>query len=85
MLVLTRNPVADRLDWVVVAACTSRVRGLVSELALGPEDGLPEACVATFDNIYTLPRTAFRRRLARLSDDRMEEACSVLSIALGCG
>ena len=85
VLVLTRDPVADRIDWVVVVACTSRARGLVSELPLGPEDGLPGACVAAFDNVYTLPRTAFRRRLTRLSEDRMEEACSVLSKALGCG
>lgn len=84
MLVLTRDPVADRIDWVVVVACTSRVRGLSSELPLGPEDGLPEVCVATFDNIYTLPRTAFRSRVTRLTDDRMEDACRVLSRALGC-
>jgi mRNA interferase MazF len=85
VVVLTRDPVADRIDWVVVVACTSRARGLISELPLGPDDGLPEACVATFDNIYTLPRTAFRNRLTRLSEERMNEACQVLSMALGCG
>jgi mRNA interferase MazF len=84
VLVLTRDPVADRIGAVVVAACTRTVRGLSSELPLGPEDGLPEPCVAAFDNLHTLRRAAFRRRITRLPDARMDEACRVLRQALGC-
>lgn len=84
VLVLTRDPVADRIGAVVVAACTRTVRGLTSELSLGIEDGLPEPCVAAFDNLHTVRRSAFRRRITRLSEARMDEACRVLSAALGC-
>jgi mRNA interferase MazF len=84
VLVLTRDPVADRIGAVVVAACTRTVRGLSSELPLGPGDGMPEACVATFDNLHTLRRTSFRRRITRLSEARLAEACRVLASALGC-
>ena len=42
VVVLTRDPVADRIEAVVVAPCTRTVRGLTSELPLGPDDGLPE-------------------------------------------
>jgi mRNA interferase MazF len=84
VLVLTRDPVADRVGAVVVAACTRTVRGLMSELSLGPEDGMPEQCVASFDNLHTLRRSAFRRRITRLPEARMEEACQVLGQALGC-
>jgi mRNA interferase MazF len=84
VLVLTRDPVADRIAAVVVAACTRTVRGLSSELKLGPEDGMPEACVATFDNPHTLRRVAFRSRITHLSEARMAEACRVLSSSLGC-
>jgi mRNA interferase MazF len=84
VLVLTRDPVADRIGAVVVVVCTRTIRGLMSELPLGVEDGLPEACVAAFDNIHTLPRHAFRRRICRLSDARMADACRVLGAALGC-
>jgi mRNA interferase MazF len=84
VLVLTRDPVADRIGAVVVAACTRAVRGLTSELALGPDDGMPEPCVATFDNLHTVRRAALRRRITRLSAARMEEACRVLARALGC-
>ena len=84
VLVLTRDPVADRIGAVVVAACTRTVRGLTSELPLGPEDGMPDACVASFDNLHTLRRGAFRSPITRLSAAKMGEACRVLSRALGC-
>ena len=84
VLVLTRDPVADRIGGVVVAACTRTIRGVLSELPLGPEDGMPEPCVATFDNLHTVRRTAFRRRITQLSPPRMEEACRVLTRSLGC-
>jgi mRNA interferase MazF len=84
VLVLTRDPVADRIGAVVVAACTSTIRGLTSELPLCPEDGMPTACVATFDNVHTLRRGAFRAPITRLSAAKMADACQVLSRALGC-
>jgi len=85
VLVLTRDPVADRIHSVVVAALTRTRRELVSELTLtAAEDGLPTDCVVNFDNVHTLPREAFRRRIAALSDVRMGQACRVLSDAVGC-
>jgi len=84
VLVLTRDPLADRIGAVVVAACTRTIRGLTSELPLGPEDGMPSVCVATFDNLHTLRRGNFRRPITRLSAAKMVEACRVLSRALGC-
>ena len=75
VLVLTRDPVADRIGSVVVAALTRTVRGLSSELDLDPAvDGVPSACVASFDNLHTLSKDAFRRRVTRLEDVRMQEA-----------
>lgn len=85
MLVLTRSPVADRIDSVVVAALTRTKRGLTSELDLwARRDGVPTDCVVNFDNLHTLPKKAFRRRVAQLPDPRMAEACRVLNDALGC-
>ena len=85
VLVLTRDPVADRIGSVVVAALTRIQRGLVSELELTPDaDGVPTHCVVNFDNLHTLPREVFRRRVATLAPGRMAEACRVLRDATGC-
>ena len=84
VLVLTRDPVADRIGSVVVAALTRTERGVVSELALTPADGVPTACVVNFDNIHTVPRRILRRRVTQLSPARMAEACEALVNAAGC-
>jgi len=85
VLVLTRDPVADRIGAVVVAALTRTRRGLVSELPLTPaEDGVPTECVVSFDNIHTVQREAFRRRVTALSVPRMADGCRRLRNALGC-
>ncbi|CAN5229323.1 type II toxin-antitoxin system PemK/MazF family toxin [soil metagenome] len=84
VLVLTRDPVADRLGAVVVAACTRTVRGLTSELPLGPDDGMSESCVASFDNLHTLRKRHFRRRITSLPAQRADDLCAALDAALGC-
>jgi mRNA interferase MazF len=85
VLVLTRDPVADRIGSVVVAALTRTHRSLVSELALTVEhDGVPTDCVVNFDNVHTIPRSAFRRRVVALSAARMAAACQALRDAVGC-
>jgi mRNA interferase MazF len=85
VLVLTRDPVASRIGSVVVAALTRTRRGLVSELELTRAvDGVPTDCVVNFDNIHTLARTAFRRKVATLSAPRMAQVCRVLEAATGC-
>jgi mRNA interferase MazF len=85
MLVLTRDPVADRIGSVVVAALTRTRRGLVSELVLTPtDDGVPTECVVNFDNIHTVSRSAFRRRVMLLPAARMAQACRAFRDAVGC-
>jgi mRNA interferase MazF len=85
VLVLTRDPVADRIERVVVAALTRTRRGLVSELALtAAADGVPSDCVVSFDNLHTLPRAAFRHHIATLSAGRMARACTALRAAISC-
>ena len=85
MLVLTRDPVADRIGSVVVATLTRTVRGLVSELQLtARDDAVPTDCVVNFDNIHTLSREVFRRPVVQLNPARMAQACQRLRDATGC-
>lgn len=84
VLVLTRDPVAARIGSVVVAALTRTQRGLVSELELTKGDGVPTESVVNFDNLHTIPRDTFRRKVTTLSPARMAEACRALQAATGC-
>ena len=82
---LTRDPVEDRIDRVVVAALIRTRRGVVSELLLtSSDDGVPSDCVVSFDNLHTLPRSAFRRQLTTLSGARMARACHAMRAAIAC-
>ena len=86
VLVLTRDPVADRIGSVVVAQLTRTNRGLLSEVELTTDaDGVPTDCVINFDNLHTLPRERFRRRLVTLAqawwltrDARYSDGCRTL-------
>ena len=85
VLVLTRDPVAGRVGSVVVAVLTHTHRGLVSELELtASQDGVPTDCVVNFDNIHTIPRDVFRRRITALSPARLAQACQTLRDATTC-
>ena len=85
VLVLTRDPVADRIGAVVVAGLTRTQRDLVSELVLSAaQDGVPTDCVVNFDNVHTIPRSAFRRRVTTLSADRIAQSCRTLRDSVGC-
>lgn len=84
VLVLTRDPVADRVGSVGVAALTRTERGLVSELRLTAEDGLPSDYVVNFDNVHTVPRGSFRRLVTKLPPSKLAEVCRTLAAATGC-
>ncbi|MEA2009296.1 MAG: type II toxin-antitoxin system PemK/MazF family toxin [Actinomycetota bacterium] len=85
VLILTRDPVADRIGSVVVAALTRVQRGVVSEVELTPEsDGVPTTSYINFDNLHTLRRESFRRRVATLGAARLAEACRALRDATDC-
>ncbi len=85
VLVLTRDPVTDRIGAVVVAALTRTRRGLVSELELtARDDGVPTDCVVNFDNVHTIPRQLLRRQVTTLSAARVAQACRTLAAATGC-
>lgn len=84
VLVLTRASALDYLSRVTIAPITSTVRGVPSEVVLGPEDGMKRVCAINLHNVVTVPQTAVGRRLAQLTPQRLREVCSALAFALGC-
>ena len=53
--VLTRDAAIDVLTAVTCAPITRTIRGIRSEVAIGPEQGLSDACVISCDNVITVP------------------------------
>ncbi|HEV8056702.1 MAG TPA: type II toxin-antitoxin system PemK/MazF family toxin [Nocardioidaceae bacterium] len=66
VLVLTREVVRPHLNRVTVAPITSTVRGLSTEVPVGPANGLDHASVISCDNIVTVPVSALGRQLGFL-------------------
>jgi len=84
VLVLTRSSALRYLSRVTVAPITSTIRGVPSEVPLGPEDGMKGSCVVNLHNVVTVPQSGLGRRVARLGAARMREVCAALAFALGC-
>ena len=54
--VLTRDAAIEVVSAVTCAPITRTIRGIRSEVEVGPEEGLPEASVVSCDNVLTLPK-----------------------------
>ncbi|MFD4180425.1 type II toxin-antitoxin system PemK/MazF family toxin [Rhodococcus sp. NPDC058514] len=66
VLILTRELVRPHLTRVTVAPINSTIRGLSSEVAVGPGNGLEHESVVSCDNIVTIPVGALGRHLGYL-------------------
>ena len=53
--VITRDAAASVLTAITCAPITRTTRGIRSEVSIGPDEGLPETCVISCDNIITVP------------------------------
>ena len=84
VLVLTRDRAIDVLTSVIVVPATRTIRDIPTEVRLGPEDGLPTDCAASFDNLRVLPKAYLVDRLATLGPDRLSAACHALRAAVDC-
>ena len=68
--VLTRRSKLHLLTRVTVALITSTIRGITSEVRVGPRNGLDHDSVVSCDNITTVRRDAVHATLGLLFDDQ---------------
>jgi len=66
VLVLTREEVREIRSLVTVVPITSSVRGLRSEVLVGPQNGLDHESAANLDSITTIPRSSLVRPVGAL-------------------
>ena len=83
-LVLTRDAAIKPLTRVLGVPATRTIRGIASEVEIGPEDGMPDRCVLSLDNLRVLPKAYFVERICILGGDRMVEVCQALAVTTGC-
>ena len=83
-LVMTRSGAIPVLTSVLAAPVTRTVRSIPTELPLGPDDGMPVECAASFDNLRVVPRAYLTERICTLAPGRLAEACQALRNAVDC-
>jgi mRNA interferase MazF len=84
VLIVTRDEAIPVLTSIVVAEVTRTVRGIRSEVPLGPEEGLQQESVANCDSLASVRKSILDQQpigsLGRGKYDRLDEA---LCFALG--
>jgi mRNA interferase MazF len=83
VLVITRSQAIPALRRVVVAPVSRTVRGIPTEIALGPSEGLARDCAASFDNLQTILRSALTDKTGTLGP-RGQEICETLRALADC-
>jgi len=57
VVLLTRDAAIPVLSSIVAAPVTATIREIDSEVALGPDEGLPQECVASCEYLVTIPKS----------------------------
>ncbi|CAN5779999.1 type II toxin-antitoxin system PemK/MazF family toxin [soil metagenome] len=83
-LVMTRTAAIPVLHGVLAAPVTRTVRNIPTELRLGPDDGMPTECAASFDNLRVVAKAYLVERQCALEPLRLGEACAAIHAAVDC-
>jgi mRNA interferase MazF len=83
VLVVTRSEAIPVLTRVVVAPVSRTVRGIPTEIGLGPSEGLPNHCAASFDSLQPILRSVLTERTGTLGQ-RCHEICTTLRALADC-
>lgn len=84
VLVVTRSDAVPVLTWVIVAPVTRTIRQIPTEVKLGASNGLPDECVASFDNLQPIRRSFLTQRVGELHIDERDEICRALRSLADC-
>ena len=70
VVVLTREAARAAMTKVTVAPITSTIKGLNSEVPVGPANGLEQLSVISLDNVVTIPANLLGRTVGFLSSEQ---------------
>ena len=83
-LVLTRSEAIPVLNQVLAVPVTRTIRGIATEVRIGPADGMPLECVLSLDNVSLIRTPGCTRRVTTLSEEVLERVCGALRFAIAC-
>ena len=66
---------------VTVAPITSTIKGLTSEVGVGPDNGLDADCVISLDNVLTVPVAVLGRTVGYLTVDQERRLARAVVLA----
>lgn len=85
VVILSRDAAIPLLRRVLIAPCTTTIRGLASEVKLEPEDDpVPHPSAINLDSVESVSVGLLVQRLGKLSGAKMAEVCAALAIATDC-
>ena len=85
VVVLSRDAAIPRLRRALIGPCTTTIRGIPSEVVLDPrQDPIPRPSAVNLDSVESVSVGVLVERLGRLSEDRMQEICDALAVAVAC-
>ena len=82
--ILTRDAAIPVLNAILVAPATRTVRGIPTEVVLDEEDGMPQRCALSLDNVAPVPKALLTERITILSPARLSAAREALRAATDC-
>ena len=83
VVLLSRDAAYPVRTMVTIAPVTTHVRGIVVEVPLGREDGLPRPCAVNLDSIMTVEKSCLTELLCRLSAKKLATVDRAIHVALG--
>jgi mRNA interferase MazF len=82
VVLVSRNLAYSVRANVTVVEVTTRARNLETEVALGLREGLPRRCVASADNLHTVPKALLDQRIGALGGTKARALDAALKLAL---
>jgi mRNA interferase MazF len=80
-LVLTREAARGAMTKVTVAPITTTIKGLSSEVRVGPDNGLDHDCAVALDNVVTVPAELLGRTVGYLKAEQEAELARAVVLA----
>ena len=80
-LVLTREAARGAMTKVTIAPITSTIKGLSSEVLVGPDNGLDHECAVSLDNVLTVPVDALGRTVGYLNGEQEAQLARAVVLA----